>query len=250
MQDFVKELGKLINRHSIENSSNTPDFIMAQYLVGCLEVFSLAIQQRETYYGRDGRPSEQPPAKKGCSCYPWNGVGHQNPCYCGCHAKPTPERWEEAAGCKCPMPHLGPCDLITKAPPSPIEQSEKQGKCWCTPTSKCRPCTDRPSEPMRGAGEHTDRCQTGRRLNPNACWCAEEKPPLPKEECMKTHFWTWMCPICRVEKPREHRATAPLPREVEEKIKEIVHEFRWSGTPVSRKYDALRALCELMRGGK
>ena len=54
---FEKELEELINRHSQENASNTPDFILAQYLQGCLLVFNTAIQQRETWYGRDARPS-------------------------------------------------------------------------------------------------------------------------------------------------------------------------------------------------
>lgn len=55
---FEKELELLINRHSQENASNTPDsdFILAQYLMGCLAAFNVAVQQRETWYGRDARP--------------------------------------------------------------------------------------------------------------------------------------------------------------------------------------------------
>ena len=40
-----------------ELSSNTPDFIIAQYLLGALGAFERAIQQRETWYGRDATPS-------------------------------------------------------------------------------------------------------------------------------------------------------------------------------------------------
>ena len=54
---FQKELESLINEHSIENASNTPDFILAQYLSGCLSAFTVAIQQRENWYGRDPRPT-------------------------------------------------------------------------------------------------------------------------------------------------------------------------------------------------
>lgn len=54
---FQKELESLINRHCKENESNTPDFILAQYLGSCLSVFNQAVQQRESWYGRDGRPS-------------------------------------------------------------------------------------------------------------------------------------------------------------------------------------------------
>ena len=34
---FERELESLINRFSKENDSNTPDFILAQYLLGCLQ---------------------------------------------------------------------------------------------------------------------------------------------------------------------------------------------------------------------
>jgi len=54
---FRKELEILINRHSIENESNTPDWILANYIRSCLESFNSAIQQREAWYGRDFRPT-------------------------------------------------------------------------------------------------------------------------------------------------------------------------------------------------
>jgi hypothetical protein len=55
--DFERELGDLINRHSGENVSNTPDFILAQYMAAALAAFDAAVQQRETWYGRDARPA-------------------------------------------------------------------------------------------------------------------------------------------------------------------------------------------------
>ena len=54
---FEKAVEDVINRHSAENDSNTPDFILAQYLMGCLQAYNTATQQRETWYGRDPRPS-------------------------------------------------------------------------------------------------------------------------------------------------------------------------------------------------
>jgi hypothetical protein len=57
---FEKELISLINRYSKENLSNTPDFILAQYLQGCLIAFDMAVQQREHWYGRDPKPVGQP----------------------------------------------------------------------------------------------------------------------------------------------------------------------------------------------
>ena len=52
---FRVELEKLINRESRENGSNTPDFILAEYLAQCLAAFDLAVQAREQWYGRDVR---------------------------------------------------------------------------------------------------------------------------------------------------------------------------------------------------
>lgn len=52
-----QELTRVLNRHSAETASNTPDFILAQYLLSCLAAFNAAVQQRETWYGRDARPS-------------------------------------------------------------------------------------------------------------------------------------------------------------------------------------------------
>ena len=58
--DFISELRDLINRRSMENASNTPDFILAQYLTNCLRAWNQATQQRETWYGRDARPTSPP----------------------------------------------------------------------------------------------------------------------------------------------------------------------------------------------
>jgi len=60
---FIYELAQVINKHSQENASNTPDFILAQYLQGCMDVFTTAIQQRETWYDRDPRPCNTRPFK-------------------------------------------------------------------------------------------------------------------------------------------------------------------------------------------
>jgi hypothetical protein len=52
MSDFVKELREVINRHSRENGSNTPDFILSGFLEDCLNAFDCAVKQRESWYGR------------------------------------------------------------------------------------------------------------------------------------------------------------------------------------------------------
>jgi len=54
---FKTKLNGLINEYSLENTSNTPDFILSEYLVSCLAAFDAATQQRENWYGRDPRPT-------------------------------------------------------------------------------------------------------------------------------------------------------------------------------------------------
>jgi hypothetical protein len=56
MDGFKKELEQLINQYSKENASNTPDFILAMYLENCLSAWNEAVQQRETWYGRNAAP--------------------------------------------------------------------------------------------------------------------------------------------------------------------------------------------------
>ena len=56
MSDFRKELAAVINSHSKENGSNTPDFILAEYLEACLENFDNIVSKREVWYERP--PSE------------------------------------------------------------------------------------------------------------------------------------------------------------------------------------------------
>ena len=52
MSEFEKELTIVINKHSQENGSDTPDFILAKYLFWCLQNFNEAIRHREEWYGR------------------------------------------------------------------------------------------------------------------------------------------------------------------------------------------------------
>jgi len=59
---FVEELRNLINRHSMENGSNTPDFLLAAFLRSCLEAFNEGIAARDGWYGLHpvpGTPHEE-----------------------------------------------------------------------------------------------------------------------------------------------------------------------------------------------
>lgn len=58
MTEFERELTSLLNRHSRENVSNTPDFILARYLSGCLRLFNAAVVERAGWYGRIDKPGQ------------------------------------------------------------------------------------------------------------------------------------------------------------------------------------------------
>jgi len=47
---FKKELEGLINRHSMENGSNTPDMLLAEYLTECLSVWNRIIKARDKWW--------------------------------------------------------------------------------------------------------------------------------------------------------------------------------------------------------
>lgn len=46
---FEKELKDLINKYSIENESDTPDFILAQYIINSLMIYRIAIEARDRW---------------------------------------------------------------------------------------------------------------------------------------------------------------------------------------------------------
>jgi hypothetical protein len=56
-KQLVDDFAEVINKRSIENFSNTPDFILAEYLVRCLENWNQTTVQRNTWFrpGPDGK---------------------------------------------------------------------------------------------------------------------------------------------------------------------------------------------------
>lgn len=50
-QQLAKEFAEVINKHSMENESNTPDWVIGMFLVGCLEQFNFSICNRDNWYG-------------------------------------------------------------------------------------------------------------------------------------------------------------------------------------------------------
>lgn len=59
---FIDELTGLINRLSVENGSNTPDFILARFLGSCLEAWNQATNKRDAWQGRITTLVEPPQA--------------------------------------------------------------------------------------------------------------------------------------------------------------------------------------------
>lgn len=52
MSDLRKKIEHVINECSAENGSDTPDFILSEFLTNCLWSFDRALQAREKWYGR------------------------------------------------------------------------------------------------------------------------------------------------------------------------------------------------------
>jgi hypothetical protein len=51
MNNFENELQELINRYNREAGSDTPDFILAQYMQDSLATFNRATNRRDQWYG-------------------------------------------------------------------------------------------------------------------------------------------------------------------------------------------------------
>ena len=50
---LMVEIAAALNRCSAENGSDSPDYILADYLLGCLRAFDRATQQRDKWHGFD-----------------------------------------------------------------------------------------------------------------------------------------------------------------------------------------------------
>lgn len=52
MKTFRQDLEELINKYGMENGSNTPDFMLADYLMACLRAFDKVMKRRDQWYGK------------------------------------------------------------------------------------------------------------------------------------------------------------------------------------------------------
>ncbi len=46
---FKEALRQLINENSLENMSDTPDYVLANYMMDCLNAFNKAVNEREVH---------------------------------------------------------------------------------------------------------------------------------------------------------------------------------------------------------
>jgi hypothetical protein len=56
LKRILGELAAVINRNSLENGSNTPDFVLAKFIAGCLLAWDQSTLERDTFYGIAPRP--------------------------------------------------------------------------------------------------------------------------------------------------------------------------------------------------
>lgn len=52
-KELRKELRSFVNRYNLENGSDTPDYILANYLYDCLQAFDDATKARTEWYAHD-----------------------------------------------------------------------------------------------------------------------------------------------------------------------------------------------------
>ena len=57
--ELERKLKELLNSESRENDSNTPDFILAEFMMNCLDAFELANNKREVWYGVELNPEKK-----------------------------------------------------------------------------------------------------------------------------------------------------------------------------------------------
>jgi len=47
---FEEKLARLLNAHCKENISNTPDFVLARFMLSCLDAFNVATNARTKWF--------------------------------------------------------------------------------------------------------------------------------------------------------------------------------------------------------
>ena len=53
------DLAEVMNRHGLDSNTNTPDYILADYLFGCLAAFSCSTKCRDIWFGGTDRQEQK-----------------------------------------------------------------------------------------------------------------------------------------------------------------------------------------------
>lgn len=57
MSELARDLANVLNRHSVEHlCGNTPDWVLAEYLIDCLGSYGHAVAKRDRWYGISPSP--------------------------------------------------------------------------------------------------------------------------------------------------------------------------------------------------
>ena len=83
MIPFRQQLAQLINAYNVENGSDTPDYVLAEFLTDVLAAFDKAVSTRERWYGRRGENPVPSPAN---TPDPAADIPEYSASYCPIHA--------------------------------------------------------------------------------------------------------------------------------------------------------------------
>lgn len=72
-----KDLAKVLNEYSMDSGANTPDFVLARYLIRCLDNFREVNQERENWFGTPLRISNDNSSKPSPMEGPSEEVGNE-----------------------------------------------------------------------------------------------------------------------------------------------------------------------------
>lgn len=120
------EIENAINRHSAENGSDTPDFILAGFLMDCLRAYDAATVQRTRWYGPADEKSDPDPGQgvlELTEAMQLRDEGRTEPREIG------PDRSEEPLG----FEDSSRPQVDRRVPPSPTARWDESNMTWVEP---------------------------------------------------------------------------------------------------------------------
>lgn len=76
---FEAELRRLINSHSMENDSDSPDYVLASFMANCLDAFNWAVRARDEYHGFEPFKHEKVSYPINTDEYRWRSADTEKP---------------------------------------------------------------------------------------------------------------------------------------------------------------------------